>query len=145
VRQYRYIPKLVNDIKFEQGDKPGTASRVEQAAYEAGKKMVVAQQNAKVMEHARTANLLAKSLRGKARIHAYAIKTEARLGLCAKFPQQVTTSQGRSRNWKRRLAEFYAPGPISGKRRFPRIGSLPDFFFPDFCQTFEEALPLRAA
>ena len=50
----------------------------------------VAPQNARrLMQRARTANGLAKSLRGRARVNAYAVKTEALLGLSEKFPQQV--------------------------------------------------------
>jgi hypothetical protein len=50
----------------------------------------VAPQNARrMMERARIANQLAKSLRGRSRANAYAIKTEALLGLSKKFPQHV--------------------------------------------------------
>ena len=50
----------------------------------------VAGKNAlRLMERAQTANRLAKSLRGGSRRHAYAIKTEALIGLVRMFPEHV--------------------------------------------------------
>jgi hypothetical protein len=51
----------------------------------------VAAKNAqRLMERAQTANRLAKSLRGRSRRRAYAIKTETLIGLVRAFPEQTT-------------------------------------------------------
>jgi len=60
---------------------------------------VATQTIGRLMERARTANLLAKSLRGKARFRAHAVKTETLLGLITKFPQQVITFQDARSLW----------------------------------------------
>lgn len=50
----------------------------------------VAGRNAqRLMERAQTANRLAKSLRGRSRRRAYAIKTETLIGLVRAFPEQT--------------------------------------------------------
>jgi len=50
----------------------------------------VAPENAnKLMRRARTANQLAKSLHGRSRVRAYAVKTRAVLGLTAGFPDRI--------------------------------------------------------
>ena len=51
---------------------------------------IVAGKNAqRLMERAQTANRLAKSLRGRSRQRAYAVKTEALIGLVKRFPEQI--------------------------------------------------------
>lgn len=52
-----------------------------------------------LMERARTANKLAKALRGRSRGRAYAVKTRAVLGLTTGFP-----------NWIRILKDVNTPG-----------------------------------
>jgi hypothetical protein len=50
----------------------------------------VAPENAsRLMGRARTANKLAKSLHGRSRVRAYAVKSRAVLGLTTTFPDQV--------------------------------------------------------
>lgn len=54
---------------------------------------IVAGKNAqRLMERAQTANRLAKSLRGRSRQRAYAVKTEALIGLVRRFPEQIIVS-----------------------------------------------------
>jgi hypothetical protein len=51
---------------------------------------IVAGKNAqRLMERAQTANRLAKSLRGRSRQRAYAVKTEALAGLVRRFPEEI--------------------------------------------------------
>lgn len=53
---------------------------------------VASQNERRLMERARAANYIAKSVSGKARKYAYWVKTNALINLCRKFPERVFIS-----------------------------------------------------